>query len=38
MMEGGRKATCRQGINDYGEDGEGERVKVRCSCTDTANG
>lgn len=37
-MEGGRKATCRQGISDYGEDGERERVQVRCSCTDTANG
>lgn len=36
MEESGRGTTCEQAMGDHGEDGERERVKVRCSCTDTA--
>jgi hypothetical protein len=36
MEERERRATCKQAMDDCSEDGERERVKVKCNYTDTA--
>lgn len=38
MEESKRKVTCKQAMSVYGQDGKRERVKVRCSCTNTVKG